>query len=310
MPTGACGVDCDVCKLRLMEICSTCGPGRSPEAAKKLEAQTRILGSPCPILACASMKKLDFCLRDCAEFPCVNFRSGPYPFSQGFLSMQERRRQEPPPALTHNRSRLKIPDEYWDKVAALEIPEICRAAEAKVDPQGGLVIPSFHEEIRVDTSGKRLFRRVNEQWVEVDDGLWALVTLLYLMNVPSAQHGKHDLVGVNDLKEAHYFKGPHAIDLGPLLERYGYDAAGFREAARFLKGEPVQMADAGFRLRPFPRIPVYFLLYEGDDEFQPKLSVLFERSIEQVFSASGIWSLVKVSASKLLKGPDREECLR
>ncbi len=307
MPTGACGVDCDVCKLRLMEICSTCGAGRSPEAAKKLEAQKRILGNPCPILACASMKKLDFCLRDCAEFPCANFRSGPYPFSQGFLTMQERRRSEPPPALTHNRSNLTIPKEYWERVAALDASEVCSAAEAAPGPRGGFVIPSFHEHVWVDTSGKRCCRRANEQWIDLDDDIWELVTLLYLMNVRLMDRGSQDLIGVSDLREAHYFRGPHAIDLRALLERYGYDAAGFRESAGFLKGEPLQMADAAFKLHPFPRVPVCFLLYEGDDEFQPKMTLLFERSIEQVFSASGIWSLVKVAAGKLLKGPEREE---
>jgi hypothetical protein len=307
MPTGACGIDCDVCKLRLMEICSSCGPGKSPEARKKLEAQKRILGSPCPILACASMKKVDFCLRDCGEFPCVNFRSGPYPFSQGFLAMQERRRREPSPALTHNRSKLTIPPEYWERLAAMDTAEICAASQAMSEPRGGFVIPSFHEQIRVDVSRKRCSRLVNDQWIDLDDGLRELVTLLYLLNVQPMDRSPQDLIGVSDLKEAHYFKGPHAIDLRALLERYGYDAEGFRESAKFLKGEPLQMADAAFKLLPFPRAAVYFLLYEGDDEFQPRMTLLFERSIEQVFSASGIWSLVKVTAGKLLKGPEREE---
>lgn len=307
MPTGACGVNCEVCKLRLLEICSTCGPGRSPEGARKLEAQKRILGSPCPILACASMKQIDFCLRDCSEFPCANFRSGPYPFSQGFLTMQERRRQEPQPALTHNRSKVSIPDEYWEKVAGLEISEICSSTRASVDSRGGILMRSFNEPVWVDIPGRRLCRQVSGQWVHVNDALWELVTLLYLMNAQSVDLGMQDLVGVSDLKEAHYFRGPHAIDLGSLLERYGYDAKGFRESAEIFGGEAVKMADAAFKLPAFPHVPVYFLLYEGDEEFRPKMTVLFERSIEQVFSASGIWSLVKVAANKLLKGPDRKE---
>ena len=96
MPTGVCGINCDVCKLKLLDLCSTCGPGKSPEAFRKLEAQERILGGACPILRCAGMKRIDYCLRDCDAFPCENFASGPYPFSQGFLDMQERRRQRKP----------------------------------------------------------------------------------------------------------------------------------------------------------------------------------------------------------------------
>lgn len=307
MPTGACGVDCEVCRLRLMEVCSSCGPGRGAIAAKKLEAQKRILGSPCPILACASLKQIDHCLRDCAEFPCVNFSSGPYPFSLGFLAMQERRRKEPPPAMTHNRTRLTVPEEYWERIAARDVSVLCDAAEATAGPDGGVCIQSFNELLWVDTVGKRLRRRAGDQWIEIDDGLWKLVILLYLVNVEPMREVARDLIGLGDLKEAHYFRGPHAMDLRGLLERYGYDAVGFREAAAFLGGELLEMADAAVKLRPCPHAPVYFLLHEGDEEFQPKITVMFERSIERIYSASGVWSLVKVAVNKLLRGPARRE---
>ena len=32
MATGACGINCDVCLLKVAGICSTCGAGGSPEA--------------------------------------------------------------------------------------------------------------------------------------------------------------------------------------------------------------------------------------------------------------------------------------
>ena len=98
MPTGACGINCDVCKLRSENICSSCGPGKSIEAEEKLEVQMRILGGTCPILACAKLNGIDYCLGDCDSFPCDHFTAGPYPFSQGFLMMQQRRRQQKPPA--------------------------------------------------------------------------------------------------------------------------------------------------------------------------------------------------------------------
>ena len=32
MPTGACGIDCNTCRLNVQGRCSTCGSGTSPEA--------------------------------------------------------------------------------------------------------------------------------------------------------------------------------------------------------------------------------------------------------------------------------------
>jgi hypothetical protein len=52
------------------------------------------------------------------------------------------------------------------------------------------------------------------------------------------------------------------------------------------------MADLSFRLLPFPRIPVYYLYWKPDEEFGTRIKVLFDRSIEELLTASGIWALV------------------
>ena len=94
MATGACGIDCSVCGLHVNGLCSTCGGGTSQDARDKLETQRKLLGMGCSILECAAGRKLDYCSRDCLDFPCSLFTRGPYPYSQGFLTMQERRRRK------------------------------------------------------------------------------------------------------------------------------------------------------------------------------------------------------------------------
>jgi hypothetical protein len=305
MPTGACGINCDVCKLRLTEICSSCGPGKSTEAQKKLEAQKRLLGKPCPILACASMNRVDHCMRDCIVFPCDNFTSGPYPFSEGFLTMQQRRRKQRPPALNHNRTPVVVPVEYWDTLRQRDVAELCNWTLAQPQKEGGFQIRSLHQDILVDVANCCLKRMFQGRCEVVEDPLLELITLLYLNNVNGTYTSGKDLVGPQDLKEAHYFIGSHALPLAPLLERYGGDTAGFRQAAEYLGGQALDIADAAYRLLPFPRVPLYYLLWEGDEEFGPKLSVLFDRSIERIFSASAIWTLVKLVSTALLLGPEQ-----
>ena len=69
-----------------------------------------------------------------------------------------------------------------------------------------------------------------------------------------------------------------------------------------LGGEPLDLADAAFAFLPLPRVPLYYLLWLGDDEFPPLFKVLFDRAIETCFSASGIWLLVNLVSSNLLQG--------
>jgi len=91
MPTGACGINCDTCRLNQRGVCSSCGSGTSEQARLKIKAQGQLLGAPCPILACARLNRIDYCLQDCDQFPCENFSGDGatvYPFSEGYLNMQ------------------------------------------------------------------------------------------------------------------------------------------------------------------------------------------------------------------------------
>jgi hypothetical protein len=302
MATGACGINCDACKLCLLGTCSSCGPGTSLEAEKKLEVQQRLLGGPCPILACAQMNHVTYCLRDCNAFPCENFSRGSYPFSQGFLNMQARRRREIPPAFAPNRTRVQVPEEFWDALQDRDPIDLCNLTLFSPVPDRQLMFCFLHENIIVDLGQRCLKRMKAGAWQATDDPLLELVTLVYLNNVREMVPLGRDLVGAKDLKEAHFFQGPHALPLDALLTRYGRDVPGFRQAAEFLKGQPADMADITYRLLPFPRIPLYYLLWEGDGEFEPRMSVLFDRSIEAVFPADAIWGLVNRVTTELLTG--------
>jgi hypothetical protein len=59
------------------------------------------------------------------------------------------------------------------------------------------------------------------------------------------------------------------------------------------------MADEAGRLLPFPRIPLYFLMWFADEEFPARLRVLFDRSIERFLPADAIWALVNRVARAL-----------
>jgi len=117
-----------------------------------------------------------------------------------------------------------------------------------------------------------------------------------------------DIVGVKDLKEAHFFRGPHALKTEPLVRRYGTDLNGFNQVAKYLEGEPREMADTAYRLLPFPRVPLYYLLWKGDEEFEPQVTVLLDRSIENVLAADVIradlqknWAVVAEAIQTILR---------
>ena len=110
-------------------------------------------------------------------------------------------------------------------------------------------------------------------------------------------------VSVHDLKDAHFFQGPHTLKTAPLLELFGRNLPGFTEAAQSLGGTSLQLADAAFKFLPLPKIPVYYLLWEADDEFEANMTVLFDRSIERHLTADAIWGVVQLVSDMLVMSP-------
>jgi hypothetical protein len=298
MPTGACGINCDVCGLNIRGVCSSCGPGGSDTAAAKLVAQERIMGAPCPVLACARLNHIAFCLCDCRQFPCSNFSQVPYPFSQGFIDMQQRRRDESPKAYAPDGSHLVVDPIYWQELSQKEITHLCNHTFFEAVGTECLQFQFLNETIRIDLRRQCLLRPADDGWQVSDDPLLALATVVYLKNIKQIYPMGKDIVGIKDLKGGHFFVGPHQLRLDPLIKRFGNDLEGFQRAGQALNGRIMEMADAAFLLLPYPRVPLYYLLWAGDSEFKPRIQVLVDRTIEQTLPADAIWALInRVSAA-------------
>jgi hypothetical protein len=214
--------------------------------------------------------------------------------------MQERRRGQLPPAYSPDGSHLKVGAAYWNRLQQADLSQVCARTQFAPTDEDGLLFRFLNEEVMVDVAGRCLRRLEGGRWERTDDPLLELATVLYLINVKDVYPLGRDIVGPKDLKEGHFFQGPHELKIAPLLERFGSDVQGFRRSAESLSGDPVDMADAAYRLKPFPRVNLYYLLWEGDEEFPPRISVLFERSIEETLAADAIWGLVSRVSTALL----------
>ncbi len=217
--------------------------------------------------------------------------------------MQERRLKERPPATAPDGSRVNVANEYWQDLQQKDPAALCNVTLFKPIAENQIQFRFLQEDIVVDFADRCLKRLDGDLWQKTEDPLLELVTVMYLLNVTEIYPIGRDIVGVKDLKEGHFFQGPHTLKTDPLIERYGHDLQGFREAAEILGGEATDMADAAYKLLPFPRIALYFLLWEGDEEFTPQVTVLFDRSIENVFAADAIWALVNRVCTALLQTP-------
>lgn len=192
-----------------------------------------------------------------------------------------------------------IPEAHWKDLASRDLTDICNRSLAQMHSPEGVTIRFLNMELLIDIENRQLSHIRHHHWHDLEHPLLELMTLVYLLNaVPDFP--REDLISVNELKDALFFQGAHDLPLAPLLSRFGNDFGGFKTVAEALAGEPVDFADAAFRFYPFPKIPLYYLLWEGDDEFRPNMSILFDRSIERHLAADGILGMVNLVSSALI----------
>jgi hypothetical protein len=212
--------------------------------------------------------------------------------------MQQRRRDESPKAYAPDGSHLEADRIYWHELSQKDITSLCNVTFFEAVEADRLQFQFLNETVRIDLRKRCLLRPTDDGWQVSDDPLLTLSTVMYLNNVERVYPMGKDIVGIKDLKEGHFFAGPHELRLDSLIERFGHDLEGFRRAGQALNGRTMEMADAAFQLLPYPRVPLYYLLWTGDSEFKPRIQVLVDRPIEQILPADAIWALInRVSAA-------------
>jgi len=230
---------------------------------------------------------------------------GTYPFSQGFLKMQDRRRRDHQKSESSSTPEIQTPSEFWEDLRHKNLSELCDIALARQEDPETLTLDFLHTEIRVHPVEHRCFLKQNGQWQLINHSLLELLVLVYLLQVKPGWLF-NETIAVQDLKDAQFFQGPHELKTRLLLERFGHNFEGFRMAAEKLGGIRLTMADISYKLRPFPKIPLYFLLWKGDDEFAPRVCVLFDRSIDLHLSADAIWGLVNLVCELLARSNEKQ----
>ncbi len=87
----------------------------------------------------------------------------------------------------------------------------------------------------------------------------------------------------------------------PLLSAFGFARDAFIAAGKEMGGREEEYGNASFTVHAFPRVPITFILWEGDEDFPPSLKVLFDRSIHNYLPLEDIVVVGKMAATRLLK---------
>ncbi len=186
----------------------------------------------------------------------------------------------------------------WKVLKNLETDNVCKGARATYDRTEGLyTLKSFGWDIHISPEEENIFSHDPDSEVLLQKlGEFSRLSILYYLttakNIPLSGH----LVRPDNLKGGHLFsKGTHVLPLNELSDKYGDDMEGLLMKSKALSAERLQYGDVSVQLLPVPRIPVTLIFWQGDDEFSPRLDLLFDSSSAFQAPTDILWSIAMLS---------------
>ena len=208
--------------------------------------------------------------------------------------------------MTEQKDPREVYGTYWEKLGNLRPSEVCERTEALYrSDKTGYVLPFLNERHLVIPGQREIMRVRPDETLETEaltmDGY--LLFLFYLIEAKTVEP-KRRWVSEKDLRGGEmFFRGPHSLPLAELAEKYGNNPARFVEAGKRLGGVEMLYGDKAFGLDVFPKILLVYVLWTGDEEFSPRIQVLFDETIQEHFSLDVIWCAVSEVNRRLISLP-------
>jgi hypothetical protein len=194
---------------------------------------------------------------------------------------------------------------YWEKLLQIHPTDVCNRTEAIYHPTWeGFVLPVYHLRYLILPKEKKILRMGwNDRPVEEDlSFFFSLTVLVYLTEAQNVKLS-HTWISEKDLKGGStFFRGPHRLEVEELEAKYGRDPEAFLRAGQRLGGSEILYGDKAFALEVFPRVALAYILWRGDEEFAPRIGVLFDSTIQSHLPLDIIWCLVAETSRRLAEG--------
>jgi hypothetical protein len=190
----------------------------------------------------------------------------------------------------------------WDKLSQLHPTDVCNRTEAIYNPTlEGFILPVYHLKYFILPKEKKILRI---EWNDhtVEEELYQYFYLMVLVYLTQAKDIKptHTWVSEKGLKGGFtFFQGPHRLQVEELEKLFGSDPEAFLRAGKKMGGSEILYGDKGFALEVFPRVPLAYILWKGDEEFPPRIRVLFDATIESHLPLDIIWCMVAETSRRL-----------
>ena len=128
------------------------------------------------------------------------------------------------------------------------------------------------------------------------------VLILHYLNCQYPQNVTGNLVSYREIKDGQvYYPTFYKRAVQPFINAFGYDTTRFANLVSELGWKKERYGTVSATCRIFPRIPVTYILWEGDDEISPSGTILYDESASSILPSEDLVMIASLPVYQLLK---------
>lgn len=170
-------------------------------------------------------------------------------------------------------------EQLWEKLVGLDPLEMAERGGCRcLQDDNKVVVPLLNRDYLVDLSGKSVIlcsESENGKAAQYPEQLCILAYLLNSKEIPLS--GK--IVTADKLEAGQFFfRGPHLLPTQKLEQVFGTKPDSLYAASNGLISQKKEFGDASVEVQVLPRLPVIFVIWGTDDQFNARASILFDET--------------------------------
>ncbi|MHC4423806.1 MAG: DUF3786 domain-containing protein [Planctomycetota bacterium] len=191
-------------------------------------------------------------------------------------------------------------EELWQQLCELDGEQTAQRAKCQylTDPERYL-ITLLNTEYVVNLSDRQIFP--SQPGSEPAEFLEQLCLLAYLINTKDLPLADKLVTAESLPGGAFFFRGPHMLPTQKLEETFGDKPDLLYKAGTSLNAKKYDFGDASVQLLVLPRIPLTFVIWAGDEEFDARASILFDETAGSHLLLDALLAAVNLAVDALVK---------
>ncbi len=136
---------------------------------------------------------------------------------------------------------------------------------------------------------------------EKEPALWERIIVLHYFTTADGSPLSQKWITVKEIPDSRlYLPNFEKRAVVPLLGRFGKQPEEIREPARKLGGRTADIGDISVTIPVFPRVPITLVIWKGDEEFPPRVNILFDEAIVNYLPTEDIILASQMLAFRLI----------